>query len=176
MNRILAFIAAYITAFILPAAAAATTHTPNAPPPEFIDRGACPFECCVYRDWTTTREVTLVDKPRSSHVVIKIPTGRTVTGVTGQVISKPVRWVAVRDLEEGIHKGDVYYLLHYAGEGYWAVWHRGRVVNVSLEAQDGAKDGGAGDQSVWWVQIRTRDGHTGWAVSTDNFANQDSCG
>ena len=143
MKRTLSIGTIAALAFVLSAAATpgvtATAPAATAPPREFIDRGACPFECCVYRDWTTTREVTLVDKPRGSHVVTTIPAGRTIGGVTGQVISKPIRWVAVRDLEEGIHKGDIYYVLHYSGEGFWAVWHKGRVVNVSLEKADGAR-------------------------------------
>ena len=31
----------------------ALTQTPHsgAPPMPYIDQGACPFECCTYRDW-----------------------------------------------------------------------------------------------------------------------------
>jgi hypothetical protein len=31
------------------------------PPQPFIDRGACPFECCTYRSWDVT-EPTVVRK------------------------------------------------------------------------------------------------------------------
>ena len=114
-----------------------------------------------------------MDRPRGTTVVVKIPAGQTVTGVTGWVISKPRRHVATHDFEDSeIRKGDIYYVLHPIGEGFWAVWFKGKVVQVELEDQDGAQQ----DDSVWWAQIRTRDGKTGWTIVTDNFDDQDACG
>src|SRR5688572_29873765 len=47
---------------------------------------ACPFECCVYRDWTPTGDVAL--RPRPSHaetVATVIPPDQTFTADSGFV-------------------------------------------------------------------------------------------
>ena len=30
----------------------------------FVDRGACPFEGCIYRDWVARAPVTIVEDPQ----------------------------------------------------------------------------------------------------------------
>ena len=39
-------------------AAAQRTH-----PATFLDRGACPFECCTYGRWKVTKDTVAYDKP-----------------------------------------------------------------------------------------------------------------
>src|SRR5687768_9384351 len=40
--------------------------------------GACPFECCVYRDWTPTGDVALRGRPSHSEPTgLVIPPGET---------------------------------------------------------------------------------------------------
>ena len=46
---------------ILAAAARAQTR----PPRNYEDRGACPFECCTYREWSV-EEDTVLYKTRST--------------------------------------------------------------------------------------------------------------
>jgi|WetSurMetagenome_2_1015567.scaffolds.fasta_scaffold416076_2 hypothetical protein len=162
---------------IAPSASAA-----DLPPDPFVDHGACPFECCTYRNWTTTAPIDLFDRPNGRKIG-KIQSGRSVVGLTGDVISHPIRLRAVRRYDDAaIRKGDIFYALHYKGEGYWAVWHNGKVRQAQFfgdeindpRAQLGAE--GQKDHSIWWVKIRTKAGLTGWAISYDNFANQDACG
>src|SRR6476646_10496452 len=62
----------------------------DAPPDPFIHKGACPFECCTYRDWTASKTITLVNAPRLQKTVATIKSGGVVRGVTGDVFVKPV--------------------------------------------------------------------------------------
>src|SRR5882724_5618085 len=105
---------------LLPAAAfavlaiAPSTAMPAAPPNPFIDNGACPFECCTYRDWKTVKPITLLDKPKGAASVGYVAAGSTVHAITGEVISKPMRVVAEHAYADSpIKKGDVFYELHY---------------------------------------------------------------
>jgi hypothetical protein len=144
----------------------------SAPPSPFIDKGACPFECCTYREWTANQEISLVDQPNGKKVVAQLHKGEKVQGVTGEVHSIPMRVIAkYDDPETGVKIGDVIYALHYDGEGYWKVWHKGK-----LKDMEGILDKGPTPKATWWVQIKTASGIVGWAVSRRNFDNQDACG
>src|SRR5581483_5094776 len=137
----------------LPAAAAA-----RHPPDPFIDHGACPFECCTYRDWTTNKPVTLVDRPNSKAAIAVLPAKTTVHGVTGDVYSRPIRMVARRAFPDSpIRKGDVFYALHSSGEGFWAVWYRGKVYAVDMTGADDRRKLSRASPS-WWAKVLTSDG------------------
>jgi hypothetical protein len=153
----------------------------SVPPNLFVDHGACPFECCTYRDWTTNKPVELFDKPKGKRIG-SIVSGTPVAGITGDVISHPVRLRATRDYEEtSVKKGDVFYALHYSGEGFWAVWHKGKVQQAEFFGDELKKRGSDPseifkDTSEWWVKVKMKDGKIGWAISDGNFDNQDACG
>ena len=42
----------------------AVTAASESPPPRFIDRGACPFECCSYRAWPTQSDTVAYARPQ----------------------------------------------------------------------------------------------------------------
>src|ERR1700680_3237001 len=147
------------------------THD-SAPPSPYIDKGACPFECCTYRNWVATQKITLVDHPNSKKLVAHVHKGEEVQGLTGEVHSIPLRVVAtVDDPDAKLKRGDVIYVLHYVGEGYWRVWHNGQLVSI-----ENFSDKGPYPQSTWWVQTKTKSGIVGWTISHGNFSNQDACG
>ena len=173
-----ALLLALASAVLATAAPAATPHqTPMSTPPNpFIDKGACPFECCTYRDWTTTKPVTLLDKPDGKTKVVSIPAKTVVHGVTGDVYSIPISVKATHAFEDSpIKKGDTFYAMHSAGEGFWVVWFKGKTYTVDMsEAAGNAYLEKA--CNMWWIQIKTKDGKTGWVLNDDQFDNQDSCG
>ncbi len=68
-----------------------------APPSVYISHGACPFECCTYREWWATAPVTLVDKPGGTQVIATLAKGEHVQARTGEVHVKPLRLVATQD-------------------------------------------------------------------------------
>ena len=144
----------------------------SAPPSPYIDKGACPFECCTYRDWTANEGMALVDQPNGKKIVARIRKGEVVQAITGEVHSIPLRVVAkVPYPEADVKAGDVVYILHYLGEGYWKAWHKRRVVEI-----ENFSDTGPVPHSTWWVKLKTKSGSVGWTTSHGNFSNQDACG
>lgn len=165
-----------VSALLTTAAGAATPM--STPPNPFIDKGACPFECCTYRDWTTLKPVALLDKPAGKATGVSVPAKTVVRGVTGQVWSMPLSMTATHAFDESpIKKGDTFYALHGAGEGFWAVWFKGKTYAVDMsDPGDNAYLEKASKGMKWWVQIRTKSGKTGWVLDDSQFDNQDSCG
>lgn len=144
----------------------------SAPPTPYIDKGACPFECCTYRDWIANDGIALVDQPNGKRIVGRIRKGEKVQAVTGEVHGTPMRVVAeCNHPESGVKVGDVIYILHYIGEGYWKVWHKGQLVEI-----ENFSDKGPYPHYTWWVKLRTTSGIVAWAISHGNFSNQDACG
>jgi len=141
------------------------------PPHTFVDVGACPFECCTYRQWTVAEKVTVVDSPNGKHVIETLSKGDIVTGLTGEVISEPIPAKADRDVPDTpIKRGDMFYVLHYDGEGYWKVWLEGKITFVHESVMDVPHP-----KAEWWVKIKDSHGTVGWALSNSNFAHQDAC-
>ncbi len=142
------------------------------PPSIHIDKGACPFECCTYREWVARTEVTLLDGPNRKRVVGRIKKGESVLALTGEVHSIPLRVVADRDYPDaGVKAGDTIYLLHYMGEGFWKVWHAGKLVEIGDFPDKSVKP-----KTTWWVKLKTSSGAIGWTVEHHNFENEDACG
>jgi FKBP-type peptidyl-prolyl cis-trans isomerase FkpA len=166
------------------------------PPNPYRAVGACPFECCVYREWTTKSAVQLLESIDSTTIVAEIPANTRVQAVTGEVWVEPQPYVALKD--NGFLKaGDVIFFLDYLGEGFVNYWHNGRV-NPRAAQRDGlfadtyencnANNPNPAACSLkklyperkfsneWWVKIRTTGGKEGWVLNTGQFANTDACG
>jgi len=150
---------------------AANDDAGKVPPRVFVDDGACPFECCTYRQRTVEKPTRLVDAPNGKKVVGTLSEGDVVQGLTGKVISTPIAAKADRDIPETpIKAGDTFYVLHYEGEGYWKVWFQGKIASVHQSVMDVPHP-----KAEWWVKIKDSQGNTGWALSQGNFAHQDAC-
>ena len=171
----------------------------QAPPPNFSDWGACPFECCTYRQWTVDKPTAIYrDRSTTSAVVFRVRKGDRVTGMTGVVITiKPGKAAIRKDttLGEGTRKihvkaGDTLYLLHYEGEGFFKFWFRGKTYDREMlfppdnpVGKSILTDGTASDietisdpETVWWVKVKNRAGQVGWTRQAEHFGNMDSCG
>ncbi len=99
-------------------------------------------------------------------------------GLTGEVYCIPLLVHAREDVPNPEHseqtmipKGEAFYVLHYLGKGYWLCWSKGRLVKV-----EDMSDSGPFPKPVWWVEIETSTGLTGWTVSSENFKGQDRLG
>jgi hypothetical protein len=140
------------------------------PPSPYIDIGACPFECCTYRNWHAERKVVLFNRPNGRRIG-ELDKGEWVEALTGETHSIPLRVVASRDVAEaGIHPGDVFYVLRYEGEFYWKIWYRGKTFDA--EAGDSRFP-----KTTWWAQVRHKGGSVGWVKAAGGaFSNQDQCG
>lgn len=156
------------------------------PPKVYIDQGACPFECCVYREWDVLKDTVLYDEPGGKKIVGKLRKGAKAQAVTGEVHTIPGIFVLVEQPQKGssFKIGDVLYPLTNQGEGYVKYWIKGKIRSLYIEQnicnQRTTCYGVVKEKkSVWWTQIKLPDGKMGW-VQMDknfhNFDNMDSCG
>lgn len=150
------------------------------PPIPYEDHGACPFECCTYRQWTVkTRTLIRQDRNASSPAIFTLQRGERVTGMTGVVITtqsgqaRALKPASIGGMK--VRPGEVVYLLTYAGEGSYNVWYKGKVEEIAIEGDDVFKLIRE-PQSVWWVKVRNRKGQIGWTNLTRNFDGMDACG
>jgi hypothetical protein len=63
----------------------------SAPPKVYVSKGACPFECCTYQNWTARRPLSLLDQPRGRSIA-RIGDGEQVLAIIGEVHTKPLRF------------------------------------------------------------------------------------
>ena len=160
-----------IVALIICADALAGDVRKDKPPARFMDVGACPFECCTYRQWAVRDSPRLLDRPNGKKVVGNLRKGEVVNGLTGVVISTPVAVKADRAIPETrIKAGDIFYILHYAGEGYWKVWFHGKITFVHQSVVNIPEP-----KSEWWVKVKKASGVVGWILSDKHFLHQDAC-
>ena len=155
------------------------------PPKIFIDKGACPFECCTYREWTVNKDTALYATVNGKKVVGTAKANKNVTAVTGEVHVIPAK-VVIKEAHGSYKPGDVIYILTYEGEGSYKVWNRGAISSdgdVYQLFDDGStnlrKNWGESTtkpESTWWVEIKLPSGVSGWTKETRNFGHMDACG
>jgi len=167
---------------ILPVAAQERIHPGPPPALPYYDWKACPFEGCVYREWTSKTAVALYDTWKPSRQRLRdLPAGEKVQALTGVVITlRPGVIRLDRDLDPDLKKGDTLLTYTYEGEGFSSVWFKGAFRNefdISFAKwPDGSGCGGAhcaasyidlGDKE-WWAQIRTKSGSVVWVNMNDS--------
>ena len=150
------------------------------PPVPFVDRGACPFECCTYRDWTVDKVTAVRSAMRDgASIAFRLRKGERVKGVTGVVTtSEPGEVRVLKRTKIGkfnAQPGDTLYLLTYVGEGFHRVWYKGKITEEETYDKTIFRQIKA-PKSVWWVKVRNSRGQTGWSREPDNFGNKDQCG
>lgn len=160
------------------------------PPTVFVDKGACPFECCTYRAWKTEKTTTAYARPdRRSKQVGKFLAGTQVMALTGQVRTVAGRFVVQRPHEK-YNRGDVVWLYTYLGEGVFKTWFRGKMSeeNIGFSPYGGSMGKrcevenlcwGELDKELemtWWIKVRSADGWVGWTNQGENFSGADQCG
>lgn len=161
------------------------------PPAVYVDKGACPFECCTYQEWKTEKTTVAYARPdMRSGQVGKFRAGTRVTALTGEVRTTPSRFTVQK--AHGKYKpGNVLLVYTPLGEGFYKVWFNGKMYEEELDYVSGPfeKSGirceetpacwGALDKELrveWWVKIKSADGWTGWTNQAGNFSGADGCG
>ncbi len=160
-------------------------------PSPYEDNGACPFECCTYREWETREDVSLLTDPKvDASVISKIPKLTKVRAITGKVVTTRPGQFRVTVGRQSYKNNDIIYIYTYLGEGVYRTWYKGEMLDLDLGC---CSDGSIPNcytkndidcwgkiiinpVSTWWAQIETVDRHVGWTKDTDKFDNQDSCG
>ena len=151
--------------------------------PEFyVDKGACPFECCTYREWRVEKATLLYAKPKVGSPFVGVAKkGILVQAETGEVHTKPGKFRVKRDLPN-LRKGDILWVYTYLGEGYFKIWYRGKLIEqeVGIDYRNPSSDDWGYFEvipdSTWWVKVRTSEGIEGWTNQPENFSNKDACG
>jgi hypothetical protein len=151
-------------------------------PKYYIDKGACPFECCTYREWSTDKTTELHKEPKiGSSVIGTAKKGLMVTAKTGEVHTRPGKLIVRKDVTT-FRKGDVLWVYTYLGESYFKIWYQGKFIEDQIDfniRKPKADDWGYFEiipDSDWWVRIKTHSGLEGWTNKPGNFSNQDACG
>lgn len=158
-----------------------------APPAVYVDKGACPGECCVFRRWRVLQDAALVDKPDGTRVVAVVKKGEWVRGLTGTIFISPTRLkvvyphVSSEDPQLSYRVGDILYMLTPISEGYRKAWFKGKMLpqgelfdhldcthdqercpKPSAECWALAEGPCHEKEMVWWVKVRTKKGIEGW--------------
>ena len=150
-------------------------------------RGACPFECCVYGEWRAESAIPVRTAARAdAAVAYEMRAGERFTAESGYVQVTGPAIVAVMDTVRALPDvtllpGDTVVVLDYIGEGYWNLWHRGRVLRevagfwgAEVQHPAGAYYGDYARE--WWVHVTKP--QEGWFLSdsTARFSGVDACG
>jgi hypothetical protein len=171
---------------------AASAPSPVKPALPYLDWGACPFECCVYSNWTAVRRTDLLSARRAgASVAFQLKAGERAYAVTGVVVtSRPGRVEILEPITLGqepnvvsLHPGDLIFTLHYKGEGYDLFWFNGRTYSDQIHWDGiGIPPGVTAFRvleqptTVWWVKIRNKSGLIGWSRTPEDFTDNDACG
>ena len=166
---------------------------PKTPPTPYYDWGACPFECCTYRDWYATSAITAYStRSESSASAFSLAKGEKVRALTGVVVTtrygvtkliapSKVGYSKSSKTPEAVldlPSGEVLFTLHYEGEGSYLFWYRGNTYS------DDVGDPGDPPQFevvskpdyVWWVKIKNAKGIVGWTDAAGELSNTDARG
>lgn len=187
MNRLLAGIVFIPTLFLN---SGEPSRALSQPLTVYVDAGACPFECCVYREWNTLKNTLVLKVPtQKSEIVGKIIAGTRVNAVTGEVHTRPGKFRVKRD--SGPYKrGHTIWVYTYLGEGHFKVWFNGKTYEESLDFSPyGGTSGRRCERGrycfgelekelefTWWVKVKGPGGIAGWTDRPDHFGNKDACG
>lgn len=161
---------------------------PSSRPPErYVAEGACPFECCTFREWEVLETTPLVEEPNGTAAVGSAVKGQWVQGVTGEVHLRPEPVAVVHD-HPPFGRGEIIFLLDYVGEGFSRYWRDGEIREEELQVDDFCLRPGRGcwaeyirppearQEPRWWVLIETENGVRGWTDRPEQFGNKDACG
>jgi hypothetical protein len=195
-SRIVAMTGLVACLIAAPAPVLTEQQSTQGPPVPFEDRGACPFEGCVYREWTAKAAVRVRTERRiDAAVTYELRPGEKVTAVTGIVVTLKAGLVQFREPrilssscgETRIEPGQTLYLLTYQGEGFTKAWFNGRLCEDmdTVEFYNGVCDirpsRCAGkiiepSKTEWWVQVRNRVGIVGWTHEPEKFDGKNAIG
>src|SRR5437773_1218518 len=96
------------------------------PPNPYRSQGACPFECCTYRQWKTKTVIQLRESIDSARVVAEVSAGSWIQAITGDVYVEPEPYAALES-HGRLNAGDVIFFLDNRGEGFVNYWHDGKL-------------------------------------------------
>jgi hypothetical protein len=168
--------------------------TQAGPPIPYDEEGACPFQCCTYREWTAAWDTDLHTERRDdAPVAFHVRINDTITALTGVVTTtKAGRATARSEVVVGSSRVPVavdqpIYLLRNTSGGDWKIWVNGVTDQQYIAGQGycSASNQSSAEcalrvveqpETVWWVKMRDALGREGWTRETAHFSGIDSCG
>ncbi len=166
-----------------------STTRPHMP---YFDWGACPFECCTYREWTASRATPVLKERRAgSPTLFTLKPGEKVRAITGVVVTTTPGIIRIHEAiavgQEGhqvqLRPDDELFMLHYQGEGFGLFWFQGKTFSDEFWAEElgfipdtRAFEVIALPHTEWWVKIRNSKGQTGWSQHPQHYEGADACG
>jgi hypothetical protein len=160
-------------------AAAQKTH-----PLTYVDKGACPFECCTYQRWTVEKDTVAYETPsKGAKRVGLFKKGSRVRGLTGEVrTTQPGKFVITKPHEK-YKPGNILWVYTPQGEGFYKVeemdYMSGPYEQSGIDCNERADCWGkleTEQKTDWWVKVRSPAGWIGWTNETENFNGMDKCG
>ncbi len=159
-------------------------QAPKGPPSPYVAKDACPFEGCMYGQWSVLKPTPIYESIGSGAVIETVLANTHVEAVTGEV-HVVAGLVEVRashtaaDEKTTYKKGDKLYLLDYLGEGFTNVWFNGQIISDDLSDVTAGLPRATWAKlvkkpvSTWWVKVTLPSGKTGWTNQPENFGNKD---
>ena len=158
-------------------------------PSTFVDSGACPGEGCGYgAPYEANAAVPIFERPSTSSKRIgEVASGDTFLSKTGEVHTVPTRFEVLS--ESGpFRPGDDVYALTYLGEGYFRIFHNGKLTQADLGFSPwGGSAGKTCDKPehcfgilseelefTWWLFVLSETGMEGWVVADESIRGIDS--
>jgi hypothetical protein len=160
-------------------------------PAVYTEQGACPFECCTYREWWAAKPVPVYASASPGAAQLRmLAKGEHVRAITGFVRTQAGEFTVTRN--HGRYKaGDTLWVYSYRGEGNFLIWFKGKMFDEDLgfspyggsggtRCQDDAKNCWghlkADLSNDWWIKLRLQDGRIVWTNKGSDFSNTDKCG
>lgn len=153
-----------------------------------VRRGACPFECCIYREWRAASAIPVMRAERDVGApLLTMASGETFRADSGNVHITGIAIVVINDSVGdppywSFSPGDTVVVLDHVGEGHFNVWHDGEVKEAEgfwVEGRQPVVAELLGRYATeWWVHVTTEDGRTGWirADVAESIMGADACG
>lgn len=169
-------LACAICAVLVAPAEAKSPTLPTGAPARWVQKPACPFECCRYGRWTAAVILLLRDGTSdSAKEITTIPAGTSFRALTGHTETDAgvARYLQA---DQGFTKGETVAIYDHVGEGHYRAWANGRMQDVDLAVPRVARIEKEPVQ-VWWVEAQLEDGTKGWIrmPSTRAVTGHDGC-
>jgi|TARA_B110000908_G_C10027476_1_gene345812 hypothetical protein len=162
----------------------------------YSEVGACPFEGCLYGEWTTIGEIKIFKEPNlESNIVGEIPADKKFNSLNGKIEIVPGIAFKVKDLPTigytdsettEINYNQPIYILHYVGEGFYKVNQNNKFHFLQLPSDKKIFNEYKSDfdwiriekypmEFKWWAEIEYLD-LKGWILVNDKVVPLDKYG
>ncbi|OGU59061.1 MAG: hypothetical protein A2V66_15240 [Ignavibacteria bacterium RBG_13_36_8] len=158
----------------------------------YISKDQCPFEGCVYTEWTTRKDLVVYKSEGDTSIVaFKLKQNESFDALTGNVhiyncgivvVLKPFElsnpYDSCSHCKIDVKPEDKIYLLHDIGEGWYMGWFKGKIYEIPGDLWNYASVNEPSENSYaqklvepvydWWVKIRDKQNRIGWILINNN--------